>query len=267
MSDGGSGGALSNNVTLNPLLAGATKVWASYCDGGGFSGHLEAPVVINATTTLYFRGAYILEAIVDTLLREYNLADAARVVLKGCSAGGMATYYSADPVAAQIAAAAAPAPGPALYAFPGAGFILDIPAYSGVNNIGPMIEWVFNAHNSSGAVSAACLSARAPGTEYLCMFPLFSLPYVRSPVFVANSIGDAAQLGVVSFPRVWEKGWRWDRATFLQTKSSTKLRPLSSPRNHIWRTELRRSWNCRVILRWAIAMRASSPTLTPSACS
>jgi hypothetical protein len=84
-------------------------VWLVYCDGNSFSGMATAPV--NASgTLLYFNGRAIIDAALDYVSKTVlpgapGLFTAAeRVVLTGCSAGGLATYLHADYVGAYVAA-------------------------------------------------------------------------------------------------------------------------------------------------------------------
>lgn len=193
VADGGSGGILSNNATVNPVFHTAAKAWLGYCDGGGFAGTIDAPVAVNASTSVYFRGAWILEAAIDTLLTDFGMNTAQNVVLSGCSAGGMSTFLNADRVGAQIAAANA---GVRFVAAPGAGFILDFPSYAGNNIVEPAAQWIFDTMGWNASVSAACVSAHA-ADAWRCFFPENTIPFTRTPLFVSNSAADLAQMSVV----------------------------------------------------------------------
>ena len=65
-----------------------------YCDGASFSGNIPDGIVTSGTR-IYFAGGAILDATIATLLGQ-GMATAKQVVLKGCSAGGLATYLHAD---------------------------------------------------------------------------------------------------------------------------------------------------------------------------
>eukprot|EP00731_Ephydatia_muelleri_P030436 Em0021g959a len=95
-----------------------------YCDGASFSGNVDTPVPWNSTTTIYFRGLKVLNAVLQSLL-DAGMKDASEVILTGCSAGGLATYIHADYVAGFI-------PPQAKYrALSDAGYFLDIPTIYG----------------------------------------------------------------------------------------------------------------------------------------
>ena len=204
-SDGGSGGLLSANASLNPTFATATKVWLGYCDGGGFSGTLPAPVAVNATHSVHFAGSFILDALLDTLLAAHGMASASAVVLKGCSAGGASAFSHADSVAGAVARGTG---GAARYAaVPGAGFLLDTPPYAGQANLfTPMVQWVYASMGANASGNAACTAAheaQQPGSGWRCLIAQHVLPYIASPLFVANSAADAAQLTLVMRLGCW----------------------------------------------------------------
>ena len=187
--DGGSGGLLSLDPAINPL-SGATRVFLGYCDGGSFSGDVDAPVPYNATYNLFFRGKRILDASIATLQDSFGLASASAVVVSGCSAGGNAAFFQADYVASLVHARS---PSTRVVTAPGAGFFLDVPSYAGVNNVEDQYAWVFNSMNVITSVKAACVAAVAPRDPSLCFIPPVMLPFIEVPIFVSNSLTDAAQ--------------------------------------------------------------------------
>merc|ERR1711959_407560 len=79
----------------------------NYCDGGSFSGRNATPTIVHACTDesknetcstreLHFKGNYILQAAMQTLIEEYNLQSATDVVLSGCGSGGLAVLLHGD---------------------------------------------------------------------------------------------------------------------------------------------------------------------------
>ena len=189
--DGGSGGLLSLDPAVNPL-SGSTRVWLGYCDGGSFSGDVDAPVPYNASVSLFFRGKRILDAIIATLQDgAFGLADAEAVVVSGCSAGGNAAFFQADHIAELVHARNATT---RVVAAPGAGFFLDTLSYAGENNVEAMYKWVFDSMNAITSVNAKCVADIAPRDPSLCFIPPVMVKYVGVPLFVSNSLTDAAQL-------------------------------------------------------------------------
>lgn len=156
-----------------------------------FAGTVAAPQNISGTI-IYFRGRYILDAVINDLLGAMGLASASEIVLSGCSAGGLATYIHADyfgsrmPPAARYTAlpgACAPSPRRASIArgtrtgaprlpsaclrpcppahsacSAGAGFFLDTPSYGGGYIYTPIYQYVFNMQNVTGSVNQDCIA-------------------------------------------------------------------------------------------------------------
>lgn len=192
--DGGSGGLLSSNATVNPQFADANKAWFGYCSGDSFSGDVALPVMGNVSFPLYFRGKSILEAGVATLRASFGLADAELVVLSGCSAGGQAVYYQADHVGRLLAAFTSAR----FVAAPGAGLFLDVEPFNNQPNTArPMYKWVFDTMNLSSSVNPLCVRDNAQQDPSYCFYSPHVLPYIDTPVFVSNSLVDAAQLSFV----------------------------------------------------------------------
>jgi len=189
VADGGSGGLLSSNATINPTLWGATKVWAGYCSGDSFAGARDTPLEVNATHAVRFRGDVILRATVAALAARHALGGADAVLLKGCSAGGVAVFVQADAVRALVAAAA---PRARFAALPGAGVFLDISSFAGANLDEAVFAWIFEAANLSATGSAACHAAYGVAAAWRCVFAANALPFIASDLFVANSLADAA---------------------------------------------------------------------------
>jgi len=197
VADGGSGGLLSSNATVNPTLWAATKVWAGYCSGDSFAGARAAPVPVNATASVFFRGDAILRATFAALAAAHGLARAEAVLLKGCSAGGVAVVTQADAARALVAAAA---PRARFAALPGAGVFLDAPSFAGPNTVEPLFRWIFDAANLSATGNAACRAAF--GAEaWRCLFAANVIPHIASDLFVANSLADlASQSFIMGLP-------------------------------------------------------------------
>jgi len=194
VADGGDHGAISDDARVNPLFANWSKAFIGSCSGDSLAGAAEAPIAINASASFFFRGRYILDGALDTLLSSHGLATAPAVVYKGCSAGGMAVFLSADRVRARVLAAN---PTALFVAAPGAGAILHTPAFDGTFPLEAPLQWLWATANMSGSAAPACLAAQAPGDGHLCFYPQVSLPYTATPLFVSNSLADLAQATAV----------------------------------------------------------------------
>lgn len=146
--DGGGGGMLSNNATANPHMWDWNHVFVGYCDGGSFAGSLEAPLPVNSTYSVYMRGRYILDAVIDTLAPMMAASNATDVILKGCSAGGLAQYLHADYIAGRLRTYLGEST--RIVSAPGAGFFNDLPTtFTGEFAFRSMMQWVFTTQNAS----------------------------------------------------------------------------------------------------------------------
>merc|ERR1719409_2465874 len=82
-------GPMDSDPSINPEFAGFNRVVLWYCDGASFSGMRREPYHYKPTNqTLYFRGRFVLDAILETLRADHGLAKAKEVLLSGGSAGG-----------------------------------------------------------------------------------------------------------------------------------------------------------------------------------
>ena len=184
-------GLQSLDPAASPEFAAAVHIYAAYCDGASFSGALLAPHAYNASLALHFRGRFILDAIIADLAQRHGLARARDVLLKGCSAGGMAVYLHADYVGQRLAAIA---PAARFAAAPGAGMFLDQNAFGQNASFSALLRWSWAAQNASGSTNAACEAAHA-ADAHLCYLAPHVLPYVQTPLFIANSLTDSCALG------------------------------------------------------------------------
>lgn len=190
---GGAGGYISDDQAQNPLMHDWNKVQMIYCDGGSFSGRNETLTLVDGVS-LYFRGNYILEAVIDTLKTEYGLANASDVVVSGGSAGGLATYLHADKWRASLPASTF------VVGMPDGGFFLDWdeskPATSRHSYAKEMRKNFFD-FNASAGVNAACITAftAAGGDSSACYFAEHTIDFIKAPIFALQSYVDSWQLG------------------------------------------------------------------------
>jgi hypothetical protein len=167
--DGGPNGMVSDSSTINPVLADWNKVFIGYCDGASYAGNVQDPVAVGSST-LYYRGIHILDAIYTELLGSQGLDKASTVVVKGCSAGGLAVYLHADYLADKIHAVN---PAVTVVSSPGAGLFLDWPGFDGKYHYRANYQWVFANANITpqrpGSVSPLRGSSRSSARP--CSFP------------------------------------------------------------------------------------------------
>ena len=188
--DGGSNGMLSSDCSTNPAFCNATAAHFNYCDGGSFAGYVADPVPASgAGPNLYFRGASIFNASVTALLAR-GMANAKTIILKGCSAGGLASWLHADFFFEWMAAAA---PGARVVTVPDAGFFLAHNTTDNAPSYAPLYQWVAQTMNTS-QVDAGCLAAHPAADAWRCFLAEETLPHVTSPVFATQDLTDSWQM-------------------------------------------------------------------------
>jgi hypothetical protein len=93
-------GMLTTDPVVNPLFWNATHVFLDYCDGGSFTGYRENPWDVSGqpfgpdpakhsppNSTVMYRGAANLEAVLFRLMHDHGLSEAEELLLTGGSAG------------------------------------------------------------------------------------------------------------------------------------------------------------------------------------
>ena len=140
----------------------------------------------------YVRGKRILEAVLGHLQTTHGMAAATDLIITGGSSGGHATYLNCDRAAGLQKAANGST---RVSCLADAGFFLKHPSISGAATTTPQFEESFYAWNSSGAVNQDCLAHyTALGTPEQCIFAEKVLPFIKTPLFVAQNLYDSWQL-------------------------------------------------------------------------
>lgn len=181
-------GLLSANQDTNPDFHTWNMVLFLYCDGGSFSGSVKEPVAYHNKQKLYFQGFAILNTVLDYLLETTRLKEAARVLLAGESAGGLAVFQHIDHVRKKL---------PNTVIFHGladAGIFIDMPDLEGKPVAKESYQKVFRLQNMKDTPSfKECITDfKSQGMEdWQCFFPLSHYKYIQNPVFVMNSVYDS----------------------------------------------------------------------------
>lgn len=183
-----SGGIFSNNQYLNPDFYTWNAVSPMYCDGASWTGNADQPATYN-NTQIYFRGKRNLDALISSL-QQQGMSEASDVMIGGCSAGGLATYFHADYIASFFPNAST------IKAMPVSGFFLNASSLYGQYVFGDQMAAVFNLHNSSGGVHAQCIANNQQHPQ-ACFMAENTYPYIKTPIFPLNSLYDQYQLDCI----------------------------------------------------------------------
>jgi len=182
-----SGGVFSNDPQMNPDFYTWNAVHLQYCDGASWTGNADLPVNVSGMN-LYFRGRRGLDAVIQSLSAA-GLSQATDLLVAGCSAGGLATYFHADYIASFF-------PNTNTKAMPVSGFFLNVTNIVGDYVYGTQMTQVFTFQNSTGGVHQGCIAAN-PGNEQICIFAENTFPYIQTPIFPLNSMYDTWQLACI----------------------------------------------------------------------
>ena len=149
--DGGEAGMMSADPRANPALHDWSAAYLCYCDGSSFTSDVAAPVRAGGRgEELHFRGRAIMDAFAAAVAA--RAPRAREVVLKGCSAGGLAVVHAVDRFAAAWDARTTRVVGA-----PEAALFLDTPGVDG--------EYHYRRHFQARARRGGCRWGEAPPGE------------------------------------------------------------------------------------------------------
>ncbi|KQJ97730.1 pectin acetylesterase 9 isoform X4 [Brachypodium distachyon] len=192
-------GVLSDDPAKNPDFYNWNRVKLRYCDGGSFAGDSE---FINGTSIIYMRGQRIWDAIITDLFRK-GLATAQQVLLSGCSAGGLATFFHCDDLQERLGGATT------VKCMSDAGFFLDVDDISGDNTIRPFFSSLVDLQGAQKNLNKECLNSML--YPYQCFFPQYALQNIRTPYFILNSAYDVYQFHHTFVPPSCDPRGQWSR--------------------------------------------------------
>jgi hypothetical protein len=192
-------GIMSADTAQNPLFHDYNKVFIPINDGTSFTGNLEKPIPASVPPVyphkwpIYVRGGRIVTAVVDFLIKDHGMSGARDVIVTGGSSGGMATYLNCDRIADHIHTVN---PNIRVTCLADAGMFLDHPGMSGTPTLSPQFIESFYAWNSSSMTNQDCIAHYTPlGAPWKCIFAQYVLPFIRTPLFIAQNLFDSYQLG------------------------------------------------------------------------
>lgn len=192
-------GILSNNASLNPDFYNWNRVKIRYCDGASFAGNAKFD---NGTSSLYFRGQKIWEAIILDLLPK-GLANARKALLSGCSAGGLATFLHCDEFTKYLPNNAS------VKCLSDAGFFLDERDISLNHTMRSLYKEIVELQGVEQNLDKNCTESLY--IPELCFFPQYALRYITTPFFILNSAYDVFQFHHILVPPSADPRGHWNR--------------------------------------------------------
>ena len=172
---------------------------------------------------LYTAGRLILMAALRELL-EHGLKNATAVMLTGDSAGGLAVFHAADPVAEFLRKSV-----PTLQTFKGvvvSGFFLNHTDVTGAPAYADALGTAVRFHGSlNGGVDPACVAANG-NNPTMCFLAEHAIRTVKTPLFMLQSAMDYYQTLCILTGKVMStgctaiKGWEACRADLNQCSAT-----------------------------------------------
>jgi hypothetical protein len=201
----------SADPQVNPDFWNWNIINFAYCDGASFSGNRRDPIVVRGKE-LFFRGHLVLEHLMKNLLQQTDVGNASQVMLSGCSAGGVATILYAD----YIKSFFGENKNLDFKSVSFSGFFPDAPSYeNGLDVLSTLVRDVYAMQNVSSSLSPQCMEDQERD-PHLCFMSQYSYLYVKSPIYLVNSVYDAWT--VENIYNITAK--RWEEATDEGSRAS-----------------------------------------------
>jgi hypothetical protein len=184
-------GMFSNEPTVNPSFANMTQVHVHNCDGNSFSGDRELPVLatdfLGNDQKIWYRGARILDGVIDMLASDFGLLEAHEVVFVGSSAGGAAVILHADEVRKKLEQKRGH-PYRRFKALSGSGFFPRIENATGTKVYQEMLRKVNDIQHARP--NKACAEALEEEVRWRCFFSEDAYAHTTTPIMIVNSLFD-----------------------------------------------------------------------------
>ncbi|KAL6850064.1 hypothetical protein ACP4OV_020691 [Aristida adscensionis] len=193
-------GIMSNTLADNPDFYNWNRVMIRYCDGASF-----ASDAFDKGNGFYFRGQRIWNATVRHLL-SIGMASADRVLLTGCSAGGLAAILHCDEFRAFF-----PRSGTTVKCLADAGLFLDAVDVAGGRSLRSYYADIVAMQGVAPNLPPAC-TARLDATS--CFFPQNIIDGIKTPIFLLNSAYDVWQIEESLAPNRADPSGAWRACKF-----------------------------------------------------
>lgn len=207
--------------------------YAHVFDRHSFSGDRDEPMNVEGTN-VYFRGARIFRAVVQSLIEDKHIDLADHVLFTGCSAGGLSTFLHADYFRSRLPSSVSFKAAPMRFAgecmlsiahslfsqlvvvfflfFCFSGIFMLMDNVDGVNVFPNRMRNVFQMQNCTGAVHQGCIVSKPLDERWRCMFAEEVYPHITTPIMPINSLEDSWSVenifaaGVASWSRCAAEG-------------------------------------------------------------
>ncbi|XP_078155720.1 pectin acetylesterase 9-like [Carex rostrata] len=216
-------GILSNDRAMNPDFYNWNRVKLRYCDGASFTGDSEYRTPAN--NTIYFRGQKIWNAIIDDLVLK-GLNRAEKVLLSGCSAGGLAVFHHCDQLAQLLPEVKT------IKCLSDAGFFVDLTDISGKKTARQFYDSLVSLQGTKKFLNKKCMESFKDSVT--CFFPQYAIRYFQTPFFILNSAYDIYQFHHSFVPPLADRSGHWSKCKEDPEKCSvTQIEDLKGLRSQM----------------------------------
>jgi hypothetical protein len=176
---------LSSNFNVNPTFHNWNKVFISYCDGRGFVGHNNDPIIFK-NKSLYFRGYDNYLSVMDFLKINSNMNNTGQIIVSGVSAGGTASLIYSNHIKEMF-------PNAEVRTISDSGFFLD---YANIDNskYNFSVIWkdilVETKPEIGPLISSYCFEEE----KWKCFVPEYFISSINVPIFLIHSQYDIYEL-------------------------------------------------------------------------
>eukprot|EP00041_Stephanoeca_diplocostata_P030501 m.924511 g.924511 ORF g.924511 m.924511 type:complete len:465 (-) comp23769_c0_seq12:365-1759(-) len=188
---------LNDRDITNPFRT-AHHIYVPYCGGDAHSGNRTATFeYFGVNHTLVFAGHTTIMATVATLLEEFGMVNATRVLVSGDSAGGLGAYLNIDFITDALADAA---PNAIVKGAPLGGYYL-------ARNISTFGEWqagdeygdfdlsiAFDLHEFYGSVLDISCAVALDANDSYCGTVGVLFRYLQTPILIAENVYDGDKI-------------------------------------------------------------------------
>lgn len=180
-------GILSDSALVNPHWFDDNIVMFPYCSSDLWSGNKTG----DAQLAWHFKGAAIIDAVTDELIRTETLGSASQVLLSGSSAGGVGVIVNLDRLAERL-------PWAVVHGFSDSGWFIDHPRFvpgdcetiytCQINNATHRGVQIWNP-----VIPPTCKWASSPDLRNLCYIGRHIFDSLKNPLFSLSYMYDGAQ--------------------------------------------------------------------------
>ena len=188
-------GYFSHSQEENPLFWNYNKIYALYCDGTLFQGHLDEPMEYN-NTKLYIRGRRNTMALLEWARDNLGILDASEVILTGTSGGGLSAmawiaylYHNFFTERTRI-----------LGIIDASLFMDTYNPRAGCHLYRYFIQNLVNFANMTNSfLYQNCKYGNNPQEVWKCLLPQYMFESINAPLFLMNCEHDYSQLTSLNY--------------------------------------------------------------------